>query len=1186
MYLKSLELQGFKSFPDKVTLSFDKGVTAVVGPNGSGKSNISDAVRWVLGEQSSKTLRGSKMEDVIFSGTQKRKQMGFALVTLNIDNSEGTVPEIGKEISVTRRYYRSGDSEYILNGKHVRLKDIHELFMDTGLGRDGYSMIGQGRVSEIVGVKSEERRAIFEEAAGVSKFRYKKEDAERKLVAAEDNLVRIQDIISELEGRIEPLRKQSEKAKQYVLLAEQQKKREISLWDIQLDEINEKQDEISTQLLESEARLENVIREISEQETDINEGYAKLQKLDVEIEDTRREYNNSVKKTSELKSEAAVLENEIKHRESEKERIYQLIENQNKNIEEIKSREEKRKADMKILLEKKSEAEKKCSETDVKISEINRKIADLNKKSDEEKETLMKLYAKQSALREKCRTLEISVSAEINEEETEAEKNLKNEYSERNKEFSECSKALKENEKSMEETDEAIERTESELAKLKAENSELAQQFNKFASQMQTYRQRFDILSDMEKNMEGFAGSVKAVLRANSNGKIGGIYGTVAQILAVDSKYGLAIETALGGSMQNIVVDDENSAKNAIAFLKNTHAGRATFLPVTSVRGRVTENNLSDEAGFIGNAWKLVSYDAKYTGIVQSLLGRIVIVDNIDNAADIAKKYRYSFKIVTLDGQVINSGGSFTGGSAQRSGGMLTRHSEIEKLSEYLKKADAKYSVMSEKLESVGRNFSVKEEALSEQKSLKVWIETERIKIESRRQQAEFALEQINQRIAENENLKAEKIKQQETDRKTLEESKLELEKTELELADIQKKSSSGKDENEKLNAEKDEFIQKKSEYQIEFAGIERDINLLNREAESDRILSETGSTRNTELLNQAENNKKLIEESKQKMKSDAEEAEKLAVLSEKLGEKNEELRTKRDSQSVFIRQLQDGMRENTSAREKFAAETLRLEERKKSLINEFDRIINRLLEDYELTRSEAKQFAEPVEDVLQLKKEIQELKNQIRKLGNVNVDSIEEYREVSERYGFYSKQIKDINSSKRELENLIVKLTSEMSQVFEESFAKINQNFKEIFVELFGGGKAELRLTDPEHVLESGIEIIVAPPGKVIKNLISLSGGEQSFIAIAIYFAILRLRPSPFCILDEIDAALDEANVRKYARYLKNFTDTTQFILVTHRRGAMEEAGVLYGVTMQEDGISKLLRLDQREALEQAENN
>ena len=349
MYLKSLELQGFKSFPDKVTLSFDKGVTAVVGPNGSGKSNISDAVRWVLGEQSSKTLRGSKMEDVIFSGTQKRKQMGFALVTLNIDNSEGTVPEIGKEISVTRRYYRSGDSEYILNGKHVRLKDIHELFMDTGLGRDGYSMIGQGRVSEIVGVKSEERRAIFEEAAGVSKFRYKKEDAERKLVAAEDNLVRIQDIISELEGRIEPLRKQSEKAKQYVLLAEQQKKREISLWDIQLDEINEKQDEISTQLLESEARLENVIREISEQETDINEGYAKLQKLDVEIEDTRREYNNSVKKTSELKSEAAVLENEIKHRESEKERIYQLIENQNKNIEEIKSREEKRKADMKIL---------------------------------------------------------------------------------------------------------------------------------------------------------------------------------------------------------------------------------------------------------------------------------------------------------------------------------------------------------------------------------------------------------------------------------------------------------------------------------------------------------------------------------------------------------------------------------------------------------------------------------------------------------------------------------------------------------------------------------------------------------------------------------------------------------------------------------------------------------------------
>lgn len=1186
MYLKSLELQGFKSFPDKVTLNFDKGVTAVVGPNGSGKSNISDAVRWVLGEQSSKTLRGSKMEDVIFSGTQKRKPMGFALVTLNIDNSAGTVPDIGNEISVTRRYYRSGDSEYVLNGKQVRLKDIHELFMDTGLGRDGYSMIGQGRVSEIVGVKSEERRAIFEEAAGVSKFRYKKEDAERRLAAAEDNLVRIQDIISELEGRIEPLRKQSEKARQYVELAGEQKKREISLWNVQLDEIKEKQEDISAKLLESNARLENVIREIETQENSINDGYFKLQKMDVEIEQTRKEYDESVKKSSDLKAEAAVLENDIKHRESEKKRISELIENQKKSIDEINERAEKRESDREIFLEKKQDAERKCSVTDKEISDINEKISDLSKRSDEEKNTLMKLYASQSALQEKCRTLEEAVKKDIESEETESEKNLKKEYSEREKEFVRCEKSLEENEKSRTETSSAIEKNQKELAEASEKLKVLSEESRKKQSDIQSHKQRYDILCDMEKNMEGFWGSVKSVLRANSGGRLHGVHGTVSQIIAVDEQYGLAIETALGGAMQNVVVDDEDSAKNAIAFLKNSHGGRATFLPLTSVKGRITENNLSGEKGFIGNAWELVSFDNKYIGIVQSLLGRIVIADNIDNATGIAKKYRYSFKIVTLDGQVINAGGSFTGGSAQKNGGMLTRNSEIKKLSGYLEKSGEEFNVLTERLEQLKRNFEVKQEALSEHKSLKVWLETEKIKIESRKQQAKFALEQINQRILESENLKAEKIKQREIDKKTLGISKEELARTNEMLKNIEEQSNSGKTENENLLKQKDELIRRKSEFQIELAGIEREINLLEREAESDRILSETGNIRKTELLGEIDENQNIIEEAKKKMETDIQDSERFQKMSRELEERNVTLRAKRDSQSVFIRQLQDGMRENTSAREKFAAETLRLDERKNSLINEFDRIINRLLEDYELTRSEAKELAEPIDDIELLKKEIQEIKNKIRKLGNVNVDSIEEYREVSERYEFYSKQVKDVNSSKRELENLIIKLTSEMSLTFEENFEIINRNFKEIFVELFGGGKAELRLTDPEHILESGIEIIVAPPGKVIKNLISLSGGEQSFIAIAIYFAILRLRPSPFCILDEIDAALDEANVRKYARYLKNFTDSTQFILVTHRRGAMEEAGVLYGVTMQEDGISKLLRLDQREALEHADNN
>jgi chromosome segregation protein len=1186
MYLKSLEIQGFKSFPDKVTLSFDKGVTAVVGPNGSGKSNISDAVRWVLGEQSTKTLRGSKMEDVIFSGTQKRKPMGFALVTLNIDNSEGTIADVGNEISVSRKYYRSGDSEYRLNGKNVRLRDIHELFMDTGLGRDGYSMIGQGRVSEIVGVKSEERRSIFEEAAGISKFRYKKEDAQRKLAAAQDNLVRIQDIVSELEVRVEPLRKQSEKAKEYIALANEQKEKDISLWNFQLDELKKNQDELESEILVSKAEFENLENDISAQENKIEDGYEQLHRIDISLENARLDYEKSQNEISRLKSENAVLENDIKHKQESIKRVNQQIEEEKSGIENLKQRAVKREKLKVKLSDKKEKLTNKLEQTDSKIKDVTLKIIDINKKSEEEKENLIKLYAKQSTLNAQIDSLRANIDLQ-SDDSAKQQKELEtfqNDYNERNEALEGIIYSLEQLEKKSAETENSINKKSSEVDRFSDVIKETQSQHNKIVSQLSEKQNRHRILSDLEKNMEGFSGSVKAVLRASQSQKLVGIHGTVAQLINVSKDYGVAIETALGGAMQNIIVSDEQSAKDAIMHLKQTKAGRCTFLPLTSIKGRNFDYNLENDNGFLSIASEIVEYKPEYKSIVSSLLGRIAIVDNIDNAALIAKKYKYSFKIVTLDGQVVNAGGSFTGGSAQRSGGMLTRHSEIDEIAKQIETLKEKSAKSEADLEYLNKNLKIKQAALEEERSLKMWQETEKIRIQSHKEQIEFAMSQISMRIDSFEEEVRKMTEKHQKDKDNLSQSEEELKQIDSQLSNIQKKSENGKDTAESLNEEKDMLTNKKSEYQITITELEKDIQAVVREEENDSLLNISSEKRAKQLAEELESNQVAIEDCYEKIKENNENI----VLFEKkysnFKSENSHLRIKRDEQDKLIRNLQDGMKENISSREKVSSEITRLEEKNKLFTADYDKIINRLLEEYEVTRSEARELAKPVEDVSALKNEIFEIKNKIRKLGSVNLEAIEEYREVAQRYEFLTKQLSDIKSSKKELENLIVKLTDEMSVTFSKSFQIINQNFKEIFVELFGGGKAELRLTDPENVLESGIDIIVAPPGKVIKNLISLSGGEQAFIAIAIYFAILRLRPSPFCILDEIDAALDEANVRKYARYLKNFTDTTQFILVTHRRGAMEEAGVLYGVTMQEDGISKLLKLDQREALEQAD--
>ena len=1179
MYLKSLEIQGFKSFPDKISLTFDKGLTAVVGPNGSGKSNIGDSVRWVLGEQSTKTLRGNKMEDVIFSGTVARKPMGFAAVTLNIDNQDNTIPDIGDEIAVTRKLYRSGESEYQINGKPCRLKDINELFMDTGLGRDGYSIIGQGRIAEIVGAKSSERRDIFEEAAGISKFRYKKLEAERKLTAAQENLLRLTDILSELEGRVEPLRVQSQKAEKFIKLAEERKKLEISVWVTRLDEMKLKLDELDGKILVSKNEYENIENDIQREEQKIADGIRKMQESTMRADELRRKMLEEEQTASEMKSGIAVLENDIKH-------CNEAVETAQRNIDNAedakKALEEERKVALKGLEE--LEAKKKALEAEIKAAEESFEKAEsestkLGDSVDKAGSEISGMYIRQSEYR-----FTIESSKSMIKEQTErlsalceSSGNLEKKLEEYNNQTFSVKEQAEKNISRAEEIRNKLNGLE-RLYNSRREGFEQAKNdFERALYELKDKQQRRKILTDLENNMEGFAGSVKQVLKASKQGRIGGVLGTVAQNIGVEPEYAVAIETALGGAMQNIIVENEDIAKRCIRFLKEQKGGRATFLPITSVKGyELREQGLENCEGFVANANKIVTYDSKFSGIVASLLGRIVIAEDIDTATIIAKKYGYKFKIVTLDGQVINAGGSFTGGSAQRSGGIITRKNEIETLDGEIAKLESERDTLrdrAEKLRAEAEKLRFDTEAAKDEQTQ---CEAEKVRLEAELTSLASMAEQLRQQSEESGRLISETEQRIAAAKQNITDSEKALSETDAEIKAAETKLAEGQDIREKLRIQREELSDRLSELKIKGMELAKDVQA--QELEISRI-----DGRESELKSGAKQFEDEISRQRdiiaQKETEIAELKQKLADFKDNTETYNAEIQRCHDThkeQNRLVNEMQNGLKAINDTKEKLSADVTRLEERRDTVCRDTDNIIRQLMEVYELTRSEAVAIAEKIEDMNAAQAELTTIKNKIRALGSVNVDAIEEYKEVSERYRFMSEQIADVQKSKAELEKIITDLTSEMCRIFSESFAIINSNFKSIFVELFGGGKAELILTDPENVLESGIEISVAPPGKVIKNLISLSGGEQSFVAIAIYFAILKLRPAPFCILDEIDAALDEVNVRKYAQYLKKFTDTTQFVLVTHRRSAMEEANVLYGVTMQEDGISKLLKMEQ----------
>ncbi|MBR6107190.1 MAG: chromosome segregation protein SMC [Oscillospiraceae bacterium] len=1181
MYLKSLELQGFKSFPDKISLSFDEGFTAVVGPNGSGKSNIGDAVRWVLGEQSTKELRGKSMEDVIFSGTKTRKPMGFAAVTLTIDNSDHALSDPEPEVAVTRRLYRSGDSEYLINGKNVRLKDINELFMDTGLGRDGYAIIGQGRIAEIVGAKSNERRDIFEEAAGVSKFRYRKQEAERRLSQAQDNLLRLSDIAQELEGRLGPLKTQAEKAEKYLVLAKERRTLEVSFWVHRLGVLSAQLQTLSDSYLQITAEYENLQSDLQREEEKLSLAFQDMQQATADIETLQNKIVASEQENADVTANIAVCENEIQHSggritllSSQQSELNgsggeweQKLKEQDEYLETLAKRQEDLTLKIQADLQELDIITAQNQARDAQIAEQDSALRQMDLQQNEADVRI------QGMERELSETRDTLARAEADS--TGVQERLKG-YAEQEQALQKQIAGIHEKQKEQQNRLDGCR----QLAGLREQKyQQLLEKMNQVTNEYSQTQQRQRILRDLEQNMEGYAGSVRQILKVSANGRISGIHGTVAQRVTAAPEYSTAIETALGGTLQNVIVESDDTAKRCIRYLNDVRGGRATFLPLTTIRGYRLKEQLGGLDGFVALACDLVTFDEKYRNIVESLLGKIAVAEDIDAASRIAKQFGYRFRIVTLDGQVVNAGGSFTGGSASRSAGVITRIHELEELGKKLK-------VLEQEQETL-RNDTAKRKA--EWAKLLTDIEGAQALLQELQQQENTVQQQLaalqaransdaawQENEADQRRRLEEKIARTEDSLSSAKQAKAALE---TQIGTARKALYASSEEQTKMLSEQNALTQSIADEKVKQAELAKDLESERRRRIAMAQSMEQAGDRLAALAEDIRREKENITAQQQRIAAlkQGQEARRQSIneMQLKIGQLRRDHEEK-EKHSRLIRQGMDALRD---AREKQSAERTRVEERQNTVQREIDDLVFRLQESYELTRTEAEAQAEPVENVRECETRLNSVKGKIRALGSVNVAAVDEYREVSERYADMSAQLADIEQAKKELEQLIEQLTSEMCEIFRTSFIKINQYFGEIFVELFGGGSASLELTDPENLLESGIEIKVAPPGKVIKNLISLSGGEQSFVAICIYFAILKLRPAPFCILDEIDAALDEVNVAKYAQYLKHFFGQVQFVVVTHRRMAMDAANVLYGVTMQEDGVSRLLRLDQNGA-------
>ncbi len=1178
MYLKSLEVQGFKSFPDKTVIRFGDDITAIVGPNGSGKSNISDAILWVMGEQSSKTLRGAKMEDVIFGGTQKRSAVGFAEATLILDNQDRALAYDADEVMITRRYYRSGDSEYYINRQSARLRDINEMFMDTGLGREGYSNIGQGRIDEILSLKSADRREIFEEAAGISKYRHRKEETERKLAHTEDNLLRIGDKVSELELQLEPLKEQSAKAKKYLELKDELQGVEVAVW---LDTL----DKLSAAAKKAEEDYASASFVLQQAHEDLNKLYAKseemnsvLRQRDEELENIRIKANMLEGIHQQLDGQIAVLRGNIRNNDDNIRRIEEELQGQ----------------------------EDRSGGIDAQLEQSNQRIGEIEKELLGKREEIAKLQQKMSAMTAnsqgitkqflELRGKESNLSAEIAGREADV-RGLETAMQENGQRLRQLQEDLQAGKARQQEAQQAhtdcvrqLQQAQDEVTAanntisgytLRQSNrakrrDELSRDLRELTAKLDGVQAKLRVFRAMERDFESYQKSVRLVMQEAQRGGLRNVHGPVSRLIRTEDDYTVAIEIALGGAMQQVVVDSETDAKAAISYLKRTGGGRATFLPISVIEGKaLKESGVENCRGYVGIASGLVRCEKAYVGIVENLLGRIVIVENIDNAVSMAAKYNNRFKIVTLDGQVVNPGGSMTGGSVNKEAGILSRANELQKLTAQEKDLETKKLACEAELQEAQRAVDQVEFQMQAAKDRLRESEDQVLRLQGQEKQHEILLQAIMD-AAEATRREWDSLQARhntDTQRYAAQQAKIQVYTAEL----VQTRNAVAALEGSQEEAN------------LLMAGVTEQMTALKTE---EAALEAEGNTARSHIAD--------LENLRSAMEGDREKKIALmdAIRTETLRLEGEiqQLQTRQQENATDVKTTRTDMETALTQRSEAEATKTRSEreaqEKNKDILNmeracallenkksmaamEEKQIIDKLWDSYELTPGTAVEKRGQIESVTAGNRYIGELKRKIAALGTPNLGAIEEYARVNERYTYLAEQRDDVLTSKRELESIIRNITQEMTGIFVTEFQKIDHYFGMTFEEMFGGGKGQLVLENPEEPLTCGIEIRVQPPGKQLKTITLLSGGEKAFVAIALYFAILKVRPTPFCMLDEIDAALDDRNVERFATYLRNLSEKTQFIVITHRRGTMEASDVLYGVTMQEQGISKLLRLD-----------
>ena len=1178
MYLKSLEVQGFKSFPDKTLIRFGDDITAIVGPNGSGKSNISDAILWVMGEQSTKTLRGAKMEDVIFGGTQKRAAVGFAEATLILDNTDRALLYDADEVMVTRRYYRSGDSEYYINRQSARLRDIHELLMDTGLGREGYSNIGQGRIDEILSLKSTDRREIFEEAAGISKYRHRKEETERKLSATEDNLMRIGDKVSELELQLDPLKQQSEKAKRYLELKDELQGVEVSVWMDTLERLSAaakkaEEDHASAAFVLNQAHddLDSLYRRAEEQ------GQL-LRMRDEELEGTRIRVNMLGSTHQQLEGQMAVLRGSVDNNTANAQRIRQELSGQEERSGGIAAQTEQARQRVEQIDETVSACREELQRLQMELTAMTANAQGRNKQFLELRGKETSLTADLAGREADIRSLEESLEqTKVRLDELAADLSAGSiRQKDAREELDKCRAALRRANEDVTAAKNTISGYGLRQTTRLKRRDEFSEQLREINGKLESVNARVRVFRAMERDFESYQKSVKLVMQEAQRGSLRNIHGPVSRLIRTDDEFTVAIEIALGAAMQQIVVGSEQDGKAAISYLKRTGGGRATFLPLSTIQGKtLQENGLERCRGFVGIASELVSCQDQYRGVVDNLLGRTVIAENMDAAIAMAGQYRNRFKIVTLDGQVMNPGGSMTGGSVNKEAGILSRANELEKLAKQQQDLEQKKMTVQADLQEAQRQVDQVEFQLNTAREQLREAEDGCLRLQGQEKQYEILLSAIEDAQAAAEREKDTLTLRQNADREryAAQSAKIQvftaqLEQTKAALAELEGSQTEADEAirgiTERMTAAKSEEAALNAERTTALAHIE-DLRSLQAAMQGDRekqlLLIRTMEEESARLLAQ-------IEELKiRQTENDAQ----TAMHQEKL---QKILAQRAEAEAAKTKAEREAQEKNKDILNMERACAL-LEQKKVTTALEERQIVDKLWDTYGLTPGTAGEHRVEIESVAAGNRRVAELKRKITMLGTPNLGAIEEYARVNERYMYLAAQRDDVLNSKRELESIIRDITKEMTTIFVAEFQKINKYFGETFEEMFGGGKGQLILDDPDQPLTCGIEIRVQPPGKQVKTITLLSGGEKAFVAIALYFAILKVRPTPFCMLDEIDAALDDRNVERFASYLRNLSEKTQFIVITHRRGTMEASDVLYGETMQEQGVSKLLRLD-----------